>query len=215
VLPQPEESIERIESPDARTVALETLVRRATLRRKLRHARALAIEALALAGLLLLCFVRVPQVDGHSMAPQIDAGDHVIINTVAYALRVARPGSDLALAELNLRPVLRGDVIAFSHGDGDARRIYLKRVIGLPGESVSIERGVVKVGDSVLPEPYAPARDGTDMRPVTVPQDSLFVLGDNRGDSDDSRSFGPVPLASVVGKAAFVVWPPARARAIH
>jgi signal peptidase I len=215
VLPQPEDAIQRIESLDAQTITLDVLVRRAALHRRLRHAGALALEALALLALLLLFFVRVPQVDGHSMAPQIDAGDHVVINTVAYALRIARPGSGLPLAEISMRAIRRGDVVAFSHGDGDARRIYLKRAIGLPGETVAIDRGVVFVNGATLPEPYGPARDLSSMAPVTVPAGSLFVLGDNRPDSDDSRSFGPVPLASVVGKAAFVVWPPSRVRSIH
>lgn len=168
-----------------------------------------------LIGLILLFFLRVPQVDGHSMAPQIDAGDHVIINTLAYDLRIERPGGGDPLSDIRLRPVMRGDIVAFAHGTGDDGRIYLKRVIGLPGDTVSIERGVVLVNGAALLEPYGPRLDNSDMPPVEVQLDSLFVLGDNRGDSDDSRSFGAVPDSAVIGRAAIVVWPPNRVRSIR
>jgi signal peptidase I len=175
----------------------------------------LAIQAVIAAVLLLLFFLRVPQVDGHSMAPQIDAGDHVVINTIAYSLRIDRPSGGVPLADLRLRPVSRGDIIAFVHGAGDDRRIYLKRVIALPGESISIERGVVAVDGRTLVETYAPQRDAADMAAQTVPAGSLFVLGDNRGDSDDSRAFGSVPDSAVIGRAALVIWPLNRVRSIR
>ena len=215
MLPQPLRPADETDSSEARTPSLEVLDRRANVMRALRHAGALVIEALVLAALLSLFFLRVPQVDGHSMAPQIDAGDHVIINTIAYDLRVARPGGNTPLADVRLRSAASGDVVAFVRGDGDDRRIYLKRIIGLPGDTISIERGVVMLDGATLLEPYGPLRDTSDMRPVTVPAGTLFVLGDNRGDSDDSRSFGPIPQSSVIGRAAAIVWPPNRARAIR
>jgi signal peptidase I len=176
----------------------------------------LAVQAFVLVALLSIFLLRVPQVDGHSMAPQIDAGDHVVINTIAYNLRIDRPGNaDGPLADVRIHPVARGDVIAFVHGTGDDRKIYLKRVIGLPGETISIERGVVAVDGNTLVERYDRQAEASDMSPVKVPADALFVLGDNRGDSDDSRSFGPIPTSAVVGRAALIVWPPNRARAIH
>lgn len=150
------------------------------------------------------------------MAPQIESGDHVLINTVAYDLRIAQPGGgEQPLFNVRLRPVARGDVVAFVHGDGDDRRIYLKRVIGLPGDSVSIERGVVAVNGATLVEPYVPSRDSSEAGPLQVPTDSLFVLGDNRGDSDDSRSFGSISVRAVIGRAAFIVWPPNRVSPIR
>ena len=200
---------------DARTPDVAGDDRRAAWLRALRHTAALALQAVVLVALVLLFFLRVPQVDGHSMAPQIDAGDHVIIETLAYSLRFERPGGGSPLADLPLHPIARGDVIAFVHGDGDDTRIYLKRVIGLPGDTVALAHGAVSIDGRPLAEPYAPQRDGSDVSPQVVPPDSLYVLGDNRGDSDDSRSFGPVPVASVIGRAAFVLWPPGRARAIR
>jgi signal peptidase I len=215
VLPQPVTPVEQIEPSDARTLPLDALDRRAEAIRALRHTGALIVQGVVLIGLLSLFFLRVPQVDGHSMAPQIDAGDHVVINTVAYDVRIDRPGSESPIADVHLRPVERGDVVAFVHGSGDDQRIYLKRVVGLPGETIAMERGVVIVDGVTLVEPYGPRLDTTDMKPTVVPSDSLFVLGDNRGDSDDSRSLGSVPESAVIGRAAVVVWPPDRARAIR
>jgi len=215
VLPQPVKPVEAIEPSDARILPLDVLDRRAETIRALRHAGALVVQAVVLLGLLSLFFLRVPQVDGHSMAPQIDAGDHVVINTVAYDLRIDRPGGGAPLLDLHMRPVERGDVVAFVHGSGDDRRIYLKRVVGLPGETIAMERGVVSVDGVTLVESYGPRLDTADMKPIEVPRDSLFVLGDNRGDSDDSRSLGPVPESAVIGRAALVAWPPDRARAIR
>jgi len=215
VLPQPVKPVETIEPSDARILPLDVLDRRAETIRALRHAGALVVQAVVLVGLLSLFFLRVPEVDGHSMAPQIDAGDHVVINTVAYDLRIDRPGGGTPLVDIHMRPVQRGDVIAFVHGEGDDRRIYLKRVIGLPGDTIAMERGVVSIDGVTLVEPYGPRLDTADMKPTQVPHDALFVLGDNRGDSDDSRSLGPVPESAVIGRAALVAWPPDRARAIR
>jgi signal peptidase I len=216
VLPQPQEPIGNADLRDARSNLLDVENHRASTVRMLRHFCALTIQAFVLIGLLSLFFLRVPQVDGHSMAPQIDAGDHVVINTLAYDMRVDRPGGgEEPVADVHLRPIARGDVVAFVHGTGDDKRIYLKRVIGLPGDTVSIERGVVAVNGATLVETYIARTDAADMSAEQVPANSIFVLGDNRGDSDDSRSFGPVPATAIVGRAALIIWPPNRVRSIR
>jgi signal peptidase I len=215
VLPQPHEPVELAGPSDARTLSLDVLDRRADAIRALRHAGALLVQAVVVVCLLSLFVLRVPQVDGHSMAPQIDDGDHVVIDTVAYDLRVDRPGGGDPLLDMHVRPISRGDVVAFVHGSGDDRRIYLKRVIGLGGETVALERGVVAVNGTTLVEPYAPRLDATDMKAVAVPAGCLFVLGDNRPDSDDSRSMGAIPESAVIGRAVVVAWPPGRARTIR
>ena len=217
MLPQPLDPAEPVETRDPRTLSLDELDRRASTIRALRHTGALLVQALVLLALASLFFVRAPGVDGHSMLPQVDAGDHVLINTLAYDIRIQKPGAaGQALLDIATHPIARGDVIAFVHGDGDDSRIYLKRVIGLPGETVSIERGIVSIdGSAVDPSGYQVSRDATDMASLTVPAGSYFVLGDNRGDSDDSRAFGPVPDAAIIGRAALVIWPPARVRSIR
>lgn len=214
MLPQPLTPVDETDASDARVLLLDEIDRRANTGRALRHAGALIVQAAVLLGLVMLFFLRVPQVDGHSMAPQIDAGDHVVINTLAYAVRIEGPGEQ-PLRDIRLRPVARGDVVAFAHGTGDDKRVYLKRVVGLPGETIAIERGIVWVNGAMLVESYGPLRDSSDMRPTVVPADSIFVLGDNRGDSDDSRAFGPIALPAVIGRAALVVWPLDRVRAIR
>jgi signal peptidase I len=163
--------------------------------------------------LVLLFFVRMPQVSGHSMEPQLRADEHVLINTLAYGLRVgdgARP-----LINISFWPIAHGDVVAFVHSVGDARAVYLKRVIGVPGDTIAIDHGVVQVNGRAFDEPYVTSHDTTGMRATTVPAGAVFVLGDNRGESDDSRAFGAVPESAVIGRAALVVWPLNRAGPIR
>lgn len=174
----------------------------------------LCVEAAALVALASLFFIRMPQVSGHSMEPQLRADEHVLINTLAYGVHA---GDGLhPFVDIQLHPINRGDVVAFQHASGgDARQVYVKRVIGIPGDSIAIVRGAVMVDGRPLSEPYVSLRDVASMRAQVVPADSLFVLGDNRGASDDSRAFGSVPRTSVIGRAAFVVWPLNRAGPIR
>ncbi len=124
------------------------------------------------------------------MAPHIASGEVVLINTIVY--RMHAPA--------------RGDIIAFHH-DGPTPETYIKRVIGLPGDRVRIDRGKVYVNGVALDEPYVRFPDGRSFPEVTVPADSLYVLGDNRADSDDSRFWGFVPEPAVLGKAVAGIWP--------
>jgi signal peptidase I len=124
------------------------------------------------------------------MAPHIDSGEIVLINTMAY--RFGRP--------------VRGDIIAFHH-DAPAPEIFIKRVIGLPGDRVAIDKGRVTVNGSPLAEPYVRYPDERTFPSVTVPPGALYVLGDNRADSDDSRFWGFVQQKEVLGKAMLGIWP--------
>ena len=130
------------------------------------------------------------RVDGASMEPTLQSGEFVIVNKLAYLLG---------------KPSI-GDVIVF-HFPRDPDQEYIKRIIGLPGDRVEIGEGQVYVNGQVLNEDYIAAS------PVyenvwDVPEDALFVLGDNRNNSSDSHNWGPVPLDFVIGKATFVYWPP-------
>jgi signal peptidase I len=148
------------------------------------------LQIAALCALALAFFMRTPQVSGLSMAPHIDSGEIVLINTVAY--RLGHPS--------------RGDIIAFHH-DSPAPEIFIKRVIGLPGDRVAIDKGRVIVNGTPLDEPYVRYNDQRTFPPVTVPAGALYVLGDNRADSDDSRFWGFVTQEQVIGKALFGIWP--------
>lgn len=162
---------------------------------RLLHWRALANLALQLAILALLAaafFLRMPQVFGPSMAPHIASGEHVLIDTFAY--RFSQPR--------------RGDIVAFRN-DEDVRPLFIKRVIGLPGDRVAVVRGRVFVNGAALAEPYVRYPDDRSFPPAVVPRSAVFVLGDNRADSEDSRFFGPVSDDRLVGRALAVIWPPA------
>ncbi len=125
------------------------------------------------------------------MEPRIRSGEYVMINTFAYRIGTPR----------------RGDIVAFRH-EGDARGIFIKRVIGLPGDRVRIDRGQVYVDGHKLAEPYVVHGDDRSFADVTVPDRCVYVLGDNRAESEDSRFFGPVNDDLLIGRAVAGLWPP-------
>lgn len=125
------------------------------------------------------------------MAPRISSGEFVLINTFTYWLH----------------PPQRGDIIAFHH-DTPAPEIFIKRVVGMPGDRVRIDRGKVFVNGKLLSEPYVRYGDTRSFPETIVPRSALYVLGDNRIDSNDSRFWGFVPESEVLGKAVAGIWPP-------
>ncbi len=157
----------------------------------------LVLEIALLCALIAAFFVRTPQVLGLSMAPQIASGEYVLIDTLTYRFRAPA----------------RGDVVAFRHSDpGTEPSTYIKRVIGLPGDVVTILRGTVFVNGKPLSEPYVKFRDRRSFPAVRVPPHTLYVLGDNRIDSEDSRAFGCIPESALIGRAVAGIWPPQAVR---
>jgi signal peptidase I len=152
----------------------------------------LALQLAVLALLIAAFFMRTPQVSGLSMAPHIASGEYVLINTFAY--RIARPK--------------RGDIVAFRRDD-EARAVFIKRVVGLPGDRVRVDKGSVSINGNRLDEPYVRFADDRSFGEVVVPPGSVYVLGDNRADSEDSRFFGPVRDERLMGRALAGIWPPA------
>lgn len=131
------------------------------------------------------------RVESISMQPTLYAGDFIVVNKLAYRLGEAE----------------RGDIIIFHYPPDPNREPYIKRVIGLPGDKVRVEDGKVFINGDPLLEPYIsapPQYQGS----WVVPQDSIFVLGDNRNSSSDSHSWGMVPLENVIGRAEVIYWPP-------
>jgi len=98
-------------------------------------------------------------------------------------------------------------VIAFHH-DAPTAETYIKRVVGLPGERVEVRDGMVVIDGRALAEPYVRFRDKRSAPAVAIPPDAYYVLGDNRAESDDSRNWGVLHQADVVGKALVGIWPP-------
>ncbi|MBV8344163.1 MAG: signal peptidase I [Candidatus Eremiobacteraeota bacterium] len=151
----------------------------------------LALQLAVLALLIAAFFVRLPQVSGLSMEPYIRSGEYVLINTFAYRLGQPR----------------RGEIVAFRH-EGDARAVFIKRVVGLPGDRIRIVRGEVYLNGVKLDEPYVQHADDRSFAEATVPAGSVYVLGDNRAESEDSRFFGPVGDGLLIGRALAGIWPP-------
>ena len=171
------------------------------------------VVALAVAFLLQAFVVKPYRIPSPSMAPTLDPGDRVLVARFLY--HVTSPG--------------HGDIAVFKY-PVDPRIVFIKRVIGLPGDTLSLRDGHVYVDGVRLNEPYLPKVDGRPVptepaaplagstmsqpwslnHPYTVPAHHYFMMGDNRTDSDDSRVWGPVPSSDLIGRAFLVYWPLSR-----
>jgi signal peptidase I len=129
------------------------------------------------------------RVENISMQPTLHEGEFVLVNKLAY----------------RLGDFQRGDIIVFHYPRNPAED-YIKRVIGLPGDTVVVENEHVIVNGQVLDEPYISAPP-LYTSSWTIPEDQIFVLGDNRNQSSDSHSWGFVPFPNVVGRALIIYWP--------
>ena len=147
-----------------------------------------------------------------SMIPTLLIGDYIMVNKFVYSpvLDVPLLGS-LERTLLPTREVARGDVVVFKFPE-EPEKDYIKRVIGLPGDTIEVRNRQVYVNDEPLDEPYKVHRnppglntDQDDFRKTLVPEDSLFCMGDNRDNSRDSRAWGFVPRTYLKGRA-FMIW---------
>jgi signal peptidase I len=172
-----------------------------------------AILALALVFLIIKPFiVQAFWIPSESMLPALHPNDRILVNKFIYHFREPR----------------REDVIVFqapsealimSFGDDHSKKDYIKRVIGLPGDEIAIHDGAVYVNGKALKEPYIMEEPPYDFPrnggAYKVPEGSLFVLGDNRPDSNDSHRWGPLARNRVLGKAFLIFWPPGRWSIVH
>jgi signal peptidase I len=129
------------------------------------------------------------RVENYSMLPTLQPGEFLLVNKFAY--RFGEPK--------------QGDIIVF-HFPQDPQEDYIKRLIGLPGDTIRVENGMVSVNGQSLVEPYISAPPSYSGE-WSVPENAYFVLGDNRNQSSDSHSWGFVPVENVVGKALLIYWP--------
>ena len=165
---------------------------------------AVIVGAVGLALIVKVFLLQAFYIPSLSMYPTLHEGDRVLVNKMSY----------------KLHDVHRGDIIVFERPASESSSNIpdlIKRVIGLPGDKVSFENGSVYINGQRLDEPYLP--DGTTTTganapnkcppsdPCVVPDGTVWVMGDNRGDSKDSRYFGPIPQSSIVGRAFITVWP--------
>jgi signal peptidase I len=178
------------------------------------------LETLALALLVFLViqmFWRNFWVEGLSMEPNIHDGQYLVVNHIVYSrgfpvnlLRrtIGRSAAGSRLLDHFFHTPQRGDVIVFDPLISGVNNDYIKRVVGLPGDKVEIRQGRLFVNDRALNEPYILPGPLTSWGPAYVGLGELFVLGDNRGNSTDSRSFGMLQQTRVVGQAWLCYWPP-------
>ena len=156
--------------------------------------RDLAI-ATALCAFTILFVYQPFRVEGSSMSPTLQDEEMILVNKFVYRFEDIR----------------HGDIVVF-RTPGSTRKVLVKRVVGLPGDTVEIRAGEVLRNGLPLEEPYLlpENRDEEDDPPVRVPDGQLYVLGDHRNLSSDSRSFSFVPARSVSGKCVWIYWPPDR-----
>jgi signal peptidase I len=154
-----------------------------------------------LAALLLRTFVIQPYyIPSASMEPTLKVGDKVLVNKLSY----------------DLHSIHRGDVIVFKKPPDDNTlgiKDLIKRVIGLPGETIAGRNGQIYINNNLLRESWLPKVDQdttSTFGPLLIPAGEYFVMGDNRSDSSDSRVFGPISKKLVVGRAFIIVWPLSR-----
>ena len=176
------------------------------------HPRSLAIATVAwfrdlllsvlIAVLVILFLYRPVKVEGTSMMPSLYDQERLFINQFSYKFKLGN--------------IKRGDTVVFWFPE-DTTKSYIKRVIGLPGDTVAVQDGFVVVNGKKLVENYVPSeyRDDRSYESRIVPPDEYFVLGDHRVSSNDSRAWGFVPRNYIYGKAVFVFWPPEKMGAVH
>ena len=172
-------------------------------------------EALAVAFLLALFIrtfiVQAFKIPSGSMLPTLQIGDHILVNKLRYGIRLPILGERV----VKFTDPKRGDIIVFVY-PVDPQKDFIKRVIGEPGDTIEIKHKQIFVNDQKIDDPNAHFVDGPgensrltprdNYGPVTVPPDKVFVMGDNRDRSYDSRFWGFVPLDDVKGKAFVIYW---------
>ena len=155
--------------------------------------------------------VQAFKIPSQSMEKTLLVGDHLLVNKFVFGGRGAWYDKYLPY-----RPLERGDIIVFKFPYQDHPH-FVKRVIGLPGDTVAVQDGFAIVNGKKLVENYVPPdyRDDRPYSPTVVPPDDYFVLGDHRISSNDSRAWGFVPRSYIYGKAVFVFWPLDRIGSVH
>ena len=179
------------------------------------------IEAVLLAVVVFMLMqttVRNFKVDGSSMDPTLENGQYLLVNRLVYLrIEMDRFSSIVPFWQAEedsvryaIHPPERGEVIVFEFPDSNrsnSKKDFVKRVIGLPGETIEVKDGVPFVDGVVLEEPYLTIKDHSNGRKVELGAGEYYVMGDNRAHSNDSRSWGAVPDENLRGKVWMIYWP--------
>ena len=182
---------------EAATQATEQANRKSKLWQQTRENLQIIAIALALA-LFIRAFVAEPRyIPSDSMFPTLEVGDRLVVEKVSYYFR----------------PPATGEIVVFDPPQqlqiqGYAKdQAFIKRVIGTPGQTVQVQDGKVYINGRSLKEDYIAEPPAYQMEPVQVPEDQLFVMGDNRNNSNDSHVWGFLPKQNVIGHACYRFWP--------
>ena len=180
--------------------------------------------ALILAIVLRTFFIQAYKIPSGSMEPTLLIGDHIIVNKLDYGFRL--PDSLFGLTPFSgeipygkylfpIEPVRRGDVVVFVFPD-DHTKDFIKRVIGIPGDTVEVRAGMLYLNGMRAPDPHAhfekssaerlPSSQADYMAPLKLGPDQYFMMGDNRDHSYDSRFWGPITRDAIEGRAMFIYW---------
>ena len=172
------------------------------------------VVAVILALFIRTFVVQAFKIPTGSMEPNLLVGDHLLVNKFVFA----PTASPVERALLPMRPVRRGDVVVFKYPE-DPERDFIKRIVGLPGETIEVKGTQVLVNGAAIPQPFAhfllphdpaaPVNEGDPRErygPVTVPDGHYFAMGDNRDNSQDSRYWGFLPAHYIKGRALMIYW---------
>lgn len=149
------------------------------------------LAGIVLTAILLRLFVLQPYtISSNSMEPTLEQGDHILVNRLSYQF-----GSPT-----------RGDIVVFAYPK-DTSRTFVKRVIAVEGETIELKGNQVFVNGTLVQEPYLKEGDYPPFEAETIPANNVFVLGDNRKESGDSREWGVLPKSYIIGKAWLIYSP--------
>ena len=186
----------------------------------IRELAVLVVTAVVIALVVKTFVAQAFYIPSGSMLPQLQINDRVVVSKLAYRLHDPRrgdivvfdaPGEDVPDTSPLPNRLLRGLVQSMSLAPPSTDE-YIKRVVALPGERVEGHDGKLLIDGRQLIEPYLPPGEPTsEFAAVVVPPGTVWVMGDNRDNSSDSRVFGPIPRSTVVGRTILKVWPPASA----
>lgn len=153
--------------------------------------------ALMIAAIVRVFIAEPRYIPSPSMVPTLSVGDRLLVDKISYRFHAPKPG-DIVIFE----PPPQLQEYGYS-----TKQAFIKRVVGLPGQTVEVDEGVVLVDDKPVVESYTLEPPHYEMPAVRVPPNNLFVMGDNRNDSNDSHVWGFLPVDNVIGRAAFRFWP--------
>ena len=178
------------------------------------------IGALVLALLIQQFLVKPYKIPSPSMVPTLDEGQRILVNRIGNnfgdpkvgQIVVFNPPSGAESAGSECAVEHAEDEACLKAKDGKLKQAFVKRVVGGPGDRLEVRGGNVTRNGKPVDEPYAQTCDDTtcNIKPFTVPAGHYFMMGDNRGNSDDSRFWGPLPRDYVIGRAFATYWPPKR-----